>query len=486
MPDLAQRSATELAAALQRREIGSRELLDRYLDRVERLTPALNAVVALAADAARARADEADAALARGESWGPLHGLPITIKDAIEVAGGMPTTSGAPELKDHRPAQSAASAQRLIDAGAVVFGKTNLPLYAGDLQSYNAVYGTTNNPWDASRTPGGSSGGSAAAIAAGLAGLELGSDIGGSIRTPAHFTGVYGHKPSYGVVSGRGHVPGPPGQIARDDIAVIGPLGRSADDLELALDLLAGPNAEDAAAWRVDLPAPRRGRLTDFRVAAWLDDPQCPVGAAVAERLHAAVDAVAAAGAKVDVGARPEVDTAASHELYLRLLYGVLGAGFPDAVRARFEAQAKQLDPNDRGVGASMIRGTTQSHREWLVANEARQRLRTRWADFFRDWDVLLCPVTPTPAIPHDHSDIATRTVEIDGKSHPYFVQVFWAGLTGVVYLPATSAPIGRTPEGLPVGIQNVAPYLEDRTAIRFAKLLGDVIGGYEPPPGFE
>ena len=206
MTDLAFRSATDLVAALRKREISSREALDHFLARAERFNPGINAIVAWDIEAARARAGAADAATARGQSWGPLHGLPMTIKDSIEVVG-MPTTCGAPELREHRAVVNAPAVQRLLDAGAVLFGKTNLPIYAGDFQSYNEVYGTTNNPWDVTRIPGGSSGGAAAALAAGLTGFELGSDIGGSIRNPAHFCGVYGLKPSWGVVPSRGHIP---------------------------------------------------------------------------------------------------------------------------------------------------------------------------------------------------------------------------------------------------------------------------------------
>src|SRR5690606_37586313 len=216
--------------------------------------PALNAIVATDIEAARERARAADAALAAGESWGPLHGVPITIKDTFEVAG-MPTTAGAKELRDHRPSSNAVAVQRLLDAGAIVFGKTNVPLYAGDLQTYNEVYGSTSNPWDLHRTPGGSSGGAAAALAAGLTALELGSDIGGSIRTPSHFCGVCGLKPSYGIIPSRGHIPGPPGTLSEADISVTGPMARSVDDLELALDILAGPDTPAAKGWRLELPA---------------------------------------------------------------------------------------------------------------------------------------------------------------------------------------------------------------------------------------
>src|SRR5215813_13046429 len=291
MSDIAFRSALELVVALRNREVSSRELLDHYLKRVERYNPQINAVVTLDVDRARKRADEADQALARGELWGPLHGLPMTIKDTIETAG-LRTTAGAPIHTNHIPAHDAPVVARLKAAGAIVFGKTNTPVFAGDAQTYNPIFGVTNNPWDLTRSPGGSSGGSAAALSAGLTGLELGSDIGGSIRNPAHYCGVYGHKPSYDIIPLRGHIPGPPGLLSGTDIAVLGPLARSAKDLSLVLGLLVGPDEDEGVAWRLELPSPRRGALREYRVAAWLDDPVCPVDNEVRRRLEATVEAL--------------------------------------------------------------------------------------------------------------------------------------------------------------------------------------------------
>lgn len=474
-------SASELAAALRRRAIGCVDLLDLYLERVARWNPELRAVVALAADAARMRAREADAALARGEVWGPLHGLPITIKDSIEVAG-MPCTSGAPPLAAHVPAATAPAARRLIEAGAVVFGKTNLPLYAGDLQTYNDVHGTTNHPWDLASSPGGSSGGAAAALAAGLCALELGSDIGGSIRNPAHYCGVYGHKPSHGIVPLRGHIPGPPGTRREDDLGVIGPMARSPQDL--ALDLLAGPDEAAARAWRLALPPARHRRLADHRVAVWLDDPLCPVDAEVGDVLQGAVDALARAGVSIDAKVRP-VDARESRAVYLELLYGVLGAGFPAPLLAAFDARLPQIDPADDSLAAHMVRGTAQRHRDWLALHERRLALCARWAEFFRDHDALLAPVMPTVAIPHDHSELASRSVIVNGAPFPYFEQIFWAGLASVAWLPATAVPVGLARSGLPVGLQLVGPFLEDRTPLAIAAELAELVGGFRPPPRF-
>ncbi|HSB42301.1 MAG TPA: amidase family protein, partial [Methylomirabilota bacterium] len=268
------RSAKQLATDIRRRRIGCLEALELFLARVDRYNPRLNAIIAMDADGARRRARRADAALRRGKVWGPLHGVPMTVKESYDVVG-MPTTWGLPELKDNLPPRNALAVDRLLEAGVVLFGKTNVPAWLADWQSYNAIYGTTNNPWDLSRTPGGSSGGSAAALAAGLTGLDAGSDIGSSIRNPAHYCGVYGHKPTFGIVPPRGQAL--PGRVAQGDISVVGPMGRSADDLALGLAVMAGADEIDGTGWRLELPAPRRKSLREFRVAVMLTDPASEV-----------------------------------------------------------------------------------------------------------------------------------------------------------------------------------------------------------------
>ena len=484
MSDIAFYSATRLAAAIRDREVGSRELLEHYLQRVERFNPQINAIVTLDVERARQRADAADAALARGDVWGPLHGVPMTVKDSIETAG-VRTTSGAEIYAEHVPSQDAPAVSRLRAAGAVIFGKTNLPTLAMDVQSYNPLFGTTNNPWDTTRAPGGSSGGAAAALAAGLTGLELGSDIGGSIRNPAHYCGVYGHKPTHGIVPLRGHIPGPPGMLSDTDIGVLGPLARSAEDLGLSLDVLAGPDTDRAMAWRLQLPPPRRTSLREYRIAAWLDDPTCPVDRTVHDRLAGAVAALRTAGATVDETARPGFALADAHRDFLRLLYPVTTSGLPHEQFEQLVALANGL-PYDDGALARLVHFSTLRHRTWLQTNEARERYRAQWAELFKRYDVLLCPITPTAAIPHDQSaDPAARVIVVNGQERPYWDQIIWAGIIGMALLPATMAPVGRTPAGLPIGIQIVGPYLEDRTPIDFARRLTGVIGGFEPPPGY-
>lgn len=254
MVDLAFEPAHVLARKLRRREISAEALMRLYLDRVARFNPKLNAIVVLDADKALASAREADSELARGEVKGPLHGLPMTVKESFDVAGWT-TTWGNPAWKANVASADAAVVERLKRAGAIVFGKTNVPLLLGDFQTTNEIYGQTNNPWNVERIPGGSSGGSSAALAAGLTGLEAGSDIGGSLRNPAHYTGTYAHKPSYGIVPTRGQMP--PGIVGAGDLSVVGPMARSAEDLDLELGLIAGADGAEATAWKLDLPPPR-------------------------------------------------------------------------------------------------------------------------------------------------------------------------------------------------------------------------------------
>ena len=353
------------------------------------------------------------------------------------------------------------------------------------MQTFNPVFGVTRNPWNLERTPGGSSGGSAVAIAAGLAGAEIGSDIGGSIRTPAHCCGVYGHKPTHGIVPGRGHIPGPPGTLGEYDLGVMGPLGRSADDLALLLDVLAGPDAIDAKAWRLTLPPPRRRSLRDYRVAVWLDDPFSPVDAEVQARGAATAAALRAAGVTVDETARPVRDLGAVHRCYEKLLWPILSGGMTPEDVAELAKVADVSPPDPTNLYDRFTRAVTLKQRDWLAVDEERQQLRRGWAEFFERFDVLICPVQPLPAIPHDHEEtILSRTIRVNGAERSYIELIVWAGLVTMALLPATSVPVGPGPSGLPIGLQIVGPYLEDRTTIDFARRLGEVIGGYVPPPG--
>ena len=437
MTDLAFASATALAERIRKREIGSRELLKHYIDRVERLNPQVNAVVVRDFDRARISADAADSATAKGETVGPLHGVPMTIKESFHLAG-LPTTFGFPEFKENIATSTATVVERLIGAGAVVFGKTNVPPGLMDGQSWNPVYGRTNNPWDLGRTPGGSSGGSAAALAAGLTGLELGSDIASSIRNPAHYCGVFGHKPTWGIAPQTGHMLTPIRQPT--DIAVVGPMARSAADLELALRIIAGPDGDNAKAWSLALPEAGQTSLRDFRVAVVSDDPFAEVDAPVQSQIEALGEFLSREGSKVSLGARPDFDSHALHIHYLILLRAAAAAAVPDPDFAVARARAEGIDGRTREVELANAYGVCLSHRDWLRVNEQRLEVAAKWAAFFEDFDVLICPALSTAAFPHSEVPPQVRTIAINGHEVPFENQLFWAGYAGLAHLPASVA----------------------------------------------
>ena len=482
--DLSFASATKLAELIATSEVSSTEVLDHLLARVERLDGDINSVVTIDAEQAHVRATQADeavvAAKSGGPALGPLHGVPMTVKDSYSTAG-MRTTSGAPELSDYVPTEDAWAVTAMRDAGAIPFGKTNLPIWAGDLQSFNEVFGTTNNPWDVSRTPGGSSGGAGAALAAGFTPIELGSDIGGSIRLPSHMCGVMGHKPSYQIAPGHGHIPSQPGMFTMSDLAVYGPMARSVDDLELQLDLMVGPDRWDTPGWSLNLPPARTTDVKSLRVATWFDDERCPVDPDVRVLLEGAANALAGAGARVDDTARPGFTLEKVASTFSQLLMAALSGGFD---RARIERFAS--DESDTPHGRDR-RATAMRHRDWLSLHERRLQMRKSFEDFFTDWDVLLLPVMARTAFPHDQSfPQAVRMAEVAGKEVPYMDLTTWMAPAGCCYLPATVVPVGVASDGLPVGIQIVGPYLHDATTLAVARMLTEVIEPIGPPPGFE
>lgn len=482
MTDMAFSTASELVEQLEAGSVGSVELTEYFIDRIERLDGELNAVVVRDFERALDAAAEADAAHARGEKLGELHGLPMTVKEAYDIEG-LPTTWGIPELAQNIATSDAAAVRRLRGAGAHIIGKTNVPLQLADFQSYNDIYGTTRNPWNTERTPGGSSGGSAAALAAGLTPLEMGSDIGGSIRNPAHFCGVFGHKPTWGVVSSEGLQL--PGQITEPDIAVVGPMARSAEDLAVAFDIVAGPDELTAQGWQLTLAPKPTKELSDMRVAVWASDPRVAVAAEVSELVTRTGTALAELGATVSFDARPDIDLEESFETYLALLNGVMAAGLPPEVRATNRERAAMLDPNDRSFNANSIRFSAIDHADWLRMHNRRAALRHQWRAFFDDWDIVLCPITATAAFPHDHSAMGDRTIDVDGDPRPYFEQLFWAGTITVAHLPSTVFPAGKSAEGLPIGLQAVGAEFTDRGTIEFARQVTAELGGFTPPPAF-
>ena len=484
MSELAFLPAHELARRIRRKEIPSHELLALYLDRIARLGGPINAVPVLDAERATARAREADAALARGELWGPLHGVPMTVKESFNVTG-LPTTYGFTAYANNIATGNAVTVQRLLNAGAVIFGKTNVPASLADWQSFNPVYGTTGNPWDTTRTPGGSSGGSAAALAAGFTALELGSDIGASIRNPAHYCGVWGHKPTWGVVPQTGHELRPWASADAYDIGAVGPLARSAYDLALALDILAAPLSMLTALGRVPLAWRDRGTPPRrMRVAVLYDDAEAEVDASVQGALRDLVAFLRAQGVVVTENARP-VDSAEAHEVYIHLLRAATGSHYDDEAYAVARKRVLDYGPDDRSYPARHFRGNTASHRDWVLMDERRERLRRQWAAFFEQHDLLICPVATTPAFPHMQTgERWERMIPVNGHTQPSTDALFWAGYPGLVGLPATAVPLGLSPGGLPVGAQIVGPVFGDPDCLRFAQWIESEYRAFMPPPG--
>lgn len=475
--------AHALLAALRDGQISAAALVEFHLERIARYNPQLNAIVIPNYEQARRRAAEADAARRRGESFGPLHGLPLTIKDSIEVAG-LRTTAGIATRAEVVSVEHAPLAKRLFDAGGILLGKTNVPPYAGDWQADNPLFGRTNNPWDLNRTSGGSTGGGAVAVAAGLTPLAFGSDVAGSIRVPAAFCGIYGHRPSETAVPHAGHVPGPSLPNPALVMAVQGPLARYATDLELALEVIAGPPVGEEVAWRLTFPPVRHTSLSSFRVAilprvAWL-----PVDAeimAALENLEKRLDRMGTMVAE----AQPEgFDLWKHQEVYASLLHAVIFSEFPDDRRTQM---VQRLHHSADPFAPAQILGLTATAAQFISLYEQRERYRAAFRDFFRTWDVLLTPATITPAFPHidREATFSSRTLQINGESVPYSRLQVYPGLASLSGQPATAFPWGRTRNGLPIGLQAIGPYLEDRTPITFAALLERAFGGFVPPPGY-
>ena len=482
--DLSYATASGLVRALDERQLSAVELARAAIERIEQYDGAINAIPVRDFDRALDSARLADTERARGERRGLL-GVPMTVKESFNVAG-LATTWGLPPFADFVASTDALAVSRLRKAGAVILGKTNVPLALGDLQTYNPIYGTTNNPWDLERTPGGSSGGSAAALAAGFGAVSLGSDIAGSLRVPAHFSGVYAHKPSYGLLPSRGHVaPGAPPLDYTRDLTVIGPMARSAGDLMLMLDVLADPDPTSLGlAHRLALRPPRYGRLADHRVLVLNTHPLIPSSVEVASAIDSVASTLRAAGAMVHTESALLPDLTAGARIYMRLLLASIAANYPPDAYAATQAAESRIHPDDTTLAAERARGAVLSYRDWVAADAARTRLRAQWAALFEEFDVVLCPPAPTTAFRHDHSpDQWARTIRIEDAEYAYADQLVWAGIASAPGLPATIAPIGTSSTGLPIGVQILGPLFEDRTSIRFAELLEHEIGGFTAPP---
>ncbi len=477
-------SATEMLHALRARQVSAVELLDLHLQRIERYNPQLNAIVTPNYDQARQVAAQADAARARGEDR-PLLGLPLTIKDCIYVEG-LPATGGVPKRADAIAEEDAPVAARVRAAGGVIIGKTNVPPYAADYQSSNPLFGRSSNPWDLSRTPGGSTGGGAAAVAAGLTPLEFGGDFAGSIRVPAAFCGVYGHKPSETVIPRRGHFPGPNTLNAATAMAVQGPLARSAEDLELAFDVIAGPDVGEDVAWRLEMPPARHERLADYHVAVLPPIEWLPVDAEITAALDKLATQLGRIGAQVKE-IQPEAlgDMRDYHRTYASIMSAMSSTGRPREECHR-EAEAIRRNTDD-SYYLALADGLEASASDYIIWFGRREYYRTAFRAFFEQWDVLLTPVNVVNAFPHTDAPKSERRLDVNGEAVDYEArQTVYPSLGNLSGHPATAFPVGLTRSGLPIGLQAVSPYLEDRTPIHFAALVAREFGGFRRPPGYD
>jgi amidase len=479
------RSVSELRALLDARKVSAVELFEHAVGRIDALDLRINAVVVRDFERARAAAREADAALARGERR-PLLGIPMTVKESFNVAG-LATTWGLPAGRDWQAPEDAVAVARLKAAGAVILGKTNLAIAIADWQSFNPIYGTTNNPFDIKRTAGGSSGGSAAALAAGYVPLELGSDLSGSSRIPAHLCGVFAHKPTSNLVPQRGHAPPRSPALATDltsGLGVCGPMARTAADLSLALDVLAGPDEPDALAYRLTLPPARHGALKDFRVLVLDSHPLLPVASEIRAALDQLAGRLSTTGAKVARSSSLLPDLAEAARLHTRLVRNFVAFGRPPEFFRKHQEEVAALKPDDDSLKAWRTRAPLLNHHQWMAGEIARARLRQQWAALFREFDVVLCPPFSVVAFPHDQKpDQEARTIDIDGETHPYLSLIVWSTVATPPGLPATVMPVGRSKAGLPIGVQIIGPLFEDRTLLAFAGLLEREFGGFTRPP---
>jgi amidase len=444
---LHQMTATQLATGLKRKAFSATELCDASIVRIEALDEKINAVVVRDFERARTEARMADDAIAKGKA-GALTGIPMTVKESFDLRG-HPTTWGFEAHREHRAREDAFPVQRAKAAGAVVLGKTNVPPALADWQTANPLYGRTSNPHDLSRSAGGSSGGSAAAIAMGFSALELGSDIGGSVRVPAAFCGVYGHKTSYRIISMSGHAPG--GMVlANEMLGVAGPIARSAADLALLLDVIAAPDPDDSHNGLI-LPRARHGSLKSFRVFVLDHHPAAQADDEIWAAINALADDLVKAGASVARKSSLLPDMNISWRTYQAMLHTII-------TRSQVDGGARQ----------------PISAHDWFGLLDTQLRIRRQWADFFRHFDVVLCPAFGTPAFPHtDEPDWRKRPLIINGEPGNFGAQLGWASMATVGNLPSTAIPLGVNAQGLPLACQAIGPFLEDHTSIAFAGLAG-------------
>lgn len=479
------KSALELVSALANKHISSVQLLEETLSRIEVEDKKINAITTRDFERARIAAKEADAAIARGERK-PLLGLPMTVKESFNIVG-LTTSWGSQQFKDWLPDSDSLVISRLKSAGAIIIGKTNTPCMLADYQTYNDIHGITNNPWNLNYTPGGSSGGSAAALAAGFVALELGSDLAGSLRVPAHYCGVYAHKPSSDLIPLRGAgFPTSPVTTAKVDFAVAGPMARTASDLALALDVLAGPDElADGVGYKLSLPQPKHNQLKDFRVLILDQHPLYPTEIVISKAIDNLAVRLKNCGVNISRSHSLLPNLSEITRNYSSLLASRMTANMPADVYLKMEAEAKKLSKDDDSLTACYLRGVAMNHREWLLATKIRDQLRMQWKQLYNEFDLVICPVMPTVAFPHDHSpNHEARQLFIDGVKVSYSHQYIWVCIATLFGLPATAAPIDFSENDLPIGIQIIGDYLQDLTTIKFAELLEAEWGRF-PSPSF-
>jgi amidase len=479
--------ASGLAQHIMAGSLTSMEIVEAFLAQISRFGPQINAVVTLDAEGARRTAEQADEELKSGKIRGPLHGVPVTIKDCFETAG-MRTTSGLPARADKVPKMDATVVARLKAAGAIVMGKTNLPELLSGCHCCNPIFGGTNNPWDLSRTPGGSSGGSAAALASGMTALDIGSDIKGSIRVPAHFCGVYGLKPTDLLVSSAGHIPGTPRGLLRYLISV-GPMARSVRDLKLALTLIEG---EDGRSWDVP-PAPHfppvNKKVDELTVAVSDSFPGLPVTEEIKNTIEKVADILLKKGARVDYGVPDKFDflkaVNANQEIEMSAIYSRASPlHLPRKLWRWMSHRVKNpfLQGSFAGAGSNLHKySKALGHRDSFIKKTEK---------FLADRDAWICPVASIQAPKHaelkNFMEVMWAEIEVDGVKTPYDVATFgYPSIFNLTGSPVVTIPAGFSKDGLPIGIQIVGKRWRDERLLEVAERISEAIGPFKPPPGF-
>lgn len=457
MNDIVFSSTTQQATAIRAGDVSAVEVLEAHLEQIDAHNPALNAIITLDVEHARARAREADAARARGEVWGPLHGVPFTLKDAHATAG-VRTTTGFPPL-DHVPPHDGTVAARLKAAGGILLGKTNVPVLLADFQTSNPIFGRTNNPWNVERTPGGSSGGAAAAVSSGMTPFDMGTDLSGSIRIPAAYCGVFGLKPTEHRVSLFGLIPGLPPTPSVRIMSCIGPIARTVEDLALLYSIIAGPDGRDTDVPPVPVDAVPNLALKNLRIAYVPTFPGVPVAADIRRAIETLAQHLDHAGAVVEAATLPPIDFNETLASAGALIGMVVGA----------------LEPEENKSPTTLA--------DYLHALHRRDQTIRAWEEFFDAWDALLCPASMVPAFPHCEPG---SPLLVDGEDVPYWMVSAHSTLFNYTGHPAVVLPYTLDRNGLPIGVQIVGKRWDEARLLAMATALVDVTGAFQRPPGYD